>query len=140
MPRPTDREKAEDAKERANEQSTREFDIVGILCPACNEPVEICEPNPNEYIHKETDSGFTNDRAAYEISPKRILESNHDNPWDEIHIVPEIVEMDGDQELKVIAYKHDHSTEGYQEWKNQLDELKTVERRAVENQGLGDFA
>ena len=140
MPLPTNRAKAEEAKERANDNSTWEFDIVGILCPACNEPVEICEPNPNEYIHEETDSGYTNSRAAYEISPKRILESGHSNPWDEIHIVPEVAEMDGGQELQVTAYKHDHSSEGYQAWKEQLDELKTVERRASENQGLGDFA
>jgi hypothetical protein len=139
MTLPTDRERAEEAKKRANEQSTRQFDIVGILCPACNEPAAPGDPDPNEYVHKETDGGFTNDRAAFEISPKHILEHGHENPWNEIHVVPEAVEMDGEQELKVIAYKHDHSSEAYQAWKEQLEELETVERRASENQGLGDF-
>jgi len=137
---PTDREKSEEAKERANNKSTSQFDIVDTLCPACNEPVEVLEPNPNEYIREETENGYTNSRAAYEISPKRILESDHSKPWDEIHIVPEIAVIDGSQELQVIAYKHDHSTEGYQAWKERLDELNTVERRAAENKGIGDFA
>jgi hypothetical protein len=68
---PTDREKSEEAKERANNKSTSQFDIVGTLCPACNEPVEVLEPDPNEYIREETENGYTNSRAAYEISPKR---------------------------------------------------------------------
>ena len=102
---PTDREKSEEAKERANNKSTSQFDIVGTLCPACNEPVEVLEPDPNEYIREETENGYTNSRAAYKISPKRILESDHSKPWDEIHIVPEIAVIDGSQELKVIAYK-----------------------------------
>ena len=123
---PTDREISEEAKERANNKSTSQFDIVGTLCPACNEPVEVLEPDPNEYIREETENGYTNSRAAYKISPKRILESDHSKPWDEIHIVPEIAVIDGSQELKVIAYK--------------LDELNTVERRAAENKGIGDFA
>jgi len=137
---PTDRDKSEEAKERANNKSTSLFDIVDTLCPACNEPVDVLEPNPNEYIGEETENGSTNSRAACEISPKRILESDHSNPWDEIHIVPEIAVIDGSQELQVFAYKHDHSTEEYQAWKEQLDELNTVERRASENKGIGDFA
>ncbi|EMA69168.1 hypothetical protein C461_03297 [Halorubrum aidingense JCM 13560] len=144
MPVPTDREKAERAKDRANEASTSEFDVVGILCPACNEPVTICEPNPNEYIHSDDGETYTNDRAAYEISPARIIESDHDNPWDAIHVVPEVAEVDlGDrveQVLKVIAYKHDHTSESYELWQEQLDALEETERRAEENRGLGDYA
>lgn len=140
MPLPTDPENAQQAKDRANERSTKSFDLVGILCPACNEPVTVCEPNPNEFIHDEDDGKYGNDRAAYEFSPADLHEADPDNPWDVIHIVPERVEFDDGHKLRVNAYKHDHSTEEYQAWQRELEELEDVERRASENQGLGDFA
>lgn len=145
MPVPTDRENAERAKEKANEASTKPFDAVGILCPACNEPVTRSEPNPNEYIHTEEGDRPYNDRAAYAYSPASLQAADHPNPWDVIHVVPETAEMmigDGETEeiLQVIAYKHDHTSESYELWQEQLDEIEANERRAEENQGLDDYA
>jgi hypothetical protein len=140
MPLPTNLENAQQAKERANERSTKSFDFVGILCPACNEPATVCEPDPNEYIHNDEDGTYGNDRAAYEFSPAKLHEVDPDNPWDVIHVVPERIETDAGHQLRVTAYKHDHSTEGYQAWKREQDALEDVEQRAAENQGLGDFA
>lgn len=139
MPLPTDLEKAEEAKRRANERSTHEFDLIGILCPACNEPVTYCEPNPNEYVTDETGE-YGNDRAAFEYSPKRLQNANANNPFDLVHVVPERTGMvDGSHQLQVIAYKHDHSTEAYTAWKKQLDLIEQQERRAEENHGLDAF-
>lgn len=146
MTLPTDREKAKRAKERANEQSTKPFDVVGYLCPACNEPVTYGEPDPNEYLPDETPAGYGVDRFAFEFSPERIQGSNHDNAWDAVHVVPETVEIaagpdkEPEEQLRVHAYKHDYSDEGYQAWQDELDEIEKNEKRAQANQGLDDFA
>ena len=138
---PIDREKAEEAKQKANEQSTRPYDIVSYLCPACNQPVTYGEPDPNEYVHGEDSDGeLTVDRAAFEFSPARLMGMEHENPWDAVHVVPEEVEFDSGTYLRVTAYKHDYSTEGYEAWERELEKLNDVEKRAEENQGLGDFA
>lgn len=146
MTLPTDRDKAQKAKERVNKQSNKPFDVVGYLCPACNEPVTYGEPDPNEYIPDETPPGYGVDRFAFEFSPQRIQDSNHENPWDAVHVVPETVEIpaaegqEPEEQLRVAAYKHDYTDEGYEMWKEELNEIEKNEQRAEVNQGFDDFA
>ncbi|REA00206.1 hypothetical protein DEQ92_20345 [Haloferax sp. Atlit-6N] len=133
-------EQAQRAKKKANEQSTRPYRLISTLCPACNRPVTMCEPNPNEYVVDDSQGEFGNDRAAFEFSPATIMDANHSNPWDAVHVVPEKVEFDTEpDQLQVIAYKHDLSDEASQAFQDALDEIRKHERRAAENTGLGEF-
>jgi hypothetical protein len=137
---PTDRDKSEEAKERANNKSTSLFDIVGTLCPACNEPVEFSNPTRTSTSERRRRTAPRTAAQPAKSHRSEFWKATTQTRGTRSTYVPEIAVIDGSQELQVIAYKHDHSTEGYQAWKEQLDELNTVERRAAENKGIGDFA
>ena len=136
----TDKDLAEKAKERANRNSTSQFDVVNLLCPVCHEPYFGEDPNPNDFAIDPDDGEYGNDRAAYQYSPQRIADSDHPNPWDKVCVYPVEREFDDGRKLQVDYARHDHSSEAYQAWKSELDELKKIERRKGENQGLGSFA
>ncbi|WP_114578555.1 hypothetical protein [Saliphagus sp. LR7] len=135
----TDPDLAEEAKERANDAHAGEFELISFLCPACNEPCFSEDPDPNDFVHDPDEGEFGNDRAAFQISPSRILDLEPDNPWDRICVYPTEVEYDDGPQLQVQYCRHDFSQEKYQAWKRELDELKDVQRRAEENQGLDSF-
>lgn len=136
----TDRDLAEEAMERANEKSTKPYDLVSFLCPACNEPYFGEDANPNDFLRDPDDGEYGNDRAAFVISPSELLDIDPENPWDRICVYPETVTADGEEMLRVQYSRHDFSEEHYQAWKAELEELKENRRRAAENRGLGDFS
>lgn len=131
MQKTVDREMAEEAKEKAERASTKEF-LTIHLCPACNQPCLLTDANPNEYV------GGSN-REAYQFHPEKILDIDPDNPWNQICVVPETAEMDDGEELRVFAYKHDESIEPYQVWEDQFEKLKDQKRKAEENNSLTNF-
>jgi|GEM_PF-2716323 len=135
----TDPDLAERAKEKAEERSTSEFFSI-TLCPACNEPFFCEDPNPNDFVHDPGVGEYGLDRAAFQISPQRIADADHPNPWDRICVYPREIERDDGTFTRVDYARHDHSSEAYQAWSDALEELKENQRRAQENQGLGEFA
>ena len=136
----TDKDLAERAMERANEQDTGDFELVSFLCPVCNEPYFGEDPNPNDFVHDPDDGEYGNDRSAFQISPQRIADSDHPNPWDRICVYPKEVEYDDGPQLQVAYARHDFSQEKYKKWKEALEYLKKNERRREENRGLDTFA
>lgn len=127
----TNREKAEAAKEALiEEEGWSKFSIH--LCPACNEPEFADDVDPNMFADA--------DRTAFQISPAKIAESDHPNPWDRICVTAEKVELDDGETLRMKPHMHDYTMDVYEEWQEKVDEIDTIERRKSENKGLGDFA
>jgi len=136
----TDKELAERAMERANEQDTSDFELVSFLCPACNEPYFGEDANPNDFVIDPDEGEYGNDRSAFQISPSNLLDLDPDNPWDRICVWPKEVEYDDGPQLQVAYARHDFFQEKYKKWQEALEYLKKNERRREENRGLDTFA
>lgn len=130
---------AEQAKERAIKAHPNRSEFWITLCPACHEPFFCEDPNPSDFVHDPDVGEYGLDRAAFQISPADILELDPDNPWDRICVYPDTIERDDGTHTRVAIARHDFSAEDYEAWAAALEELKDVERRAEQNQGLDDF-
>jgi len=135
----TDKELAERAMDRANEQDDSQFDVVSFLCPVCNEPYFGEDPDPNDFVRDPDDGEYGNDRSAFQYSPQKIADSDHPNPWDRVCVYPNEVEYDDGPQLQVAYARHDFSQEHYKKWKQALEEIEEHERRREENRGLDSF-